>query len=109
MTSLRRLTGWAFFLECAILAVSLNACSSSGGNSGPGRVLSSIAVTPQTASIGIGATQQFKATGTYSDGSTLDITTTVQWKSSDTTVATIQLSGGLATGAGTGTAQLQRR
>jgi hypothetical protein len=31
-------------------------------------------VTPANPSIGVGATQQFKATGTYSDNSTADLT-----------------------------------
>ena len=64
--------------------------------------LVSIAVTPATASIPQGLTQQYSATGTYSDDSTADITTDVTWISSVTSVATIN-SSGLATGEGDGT------
>jgi len=62
--------------------------------------LVSIAVTPGSASIVLGSTQQFMATGTYADNSTKNLTSSVTWTSSVTTVATI--SGGLATSAGVG-------
>jgi hypothetical protein len=55
--------------------------------------LKSIAVTPANPSIQAGSTQQFTATGTYSDGSTQNITTQVNWSSSNTGVATINSSG----------------
>jgi len=63
--------------------------------------LESIEVTPETASIPKGLTQQYMATGTYSDASTADITSSVTWESSATAVATID-SVGLATGVGEG-------
>jgi len=68
-------------------------------------ILVSIAVTPAAPSIAKGTTQPFAATGTYSDGSTLDVTSSVAWSSSDTGVATIA-AGGLATGTGQGTSQI---
>ena len=68
--------------------------------------LKSIAVAPATPSIGLNATQQFSAIGTYSDGSTQDISGIVRWASSNTSAATISASSGLATGVGTGTAQI---
>ncbi len=68
-------------------------------------VLVSIAVTPANPSIAKGATKQFNATGTYSDGSTLDVTSSATWISSNTGVATIT-AGGLATGAAQGTSQI---
>ena len=68
--------------------------------------LSSIAVTPPNALTAPAGTVQFVATGTYSDGSTQKITNAVNWTSSDTTVATIQPAGGLATGQGAGLATL---
>lgn len=67
--------------------------------------LVSIAVTPDAGTIDYGATQQFTATGTYSDTSTADITGDVTWDSSDDAVATIS-AGGLATGTGVGTATI---
>jgi len=72
-------------------------------------LLTSIAVAPSSASVGLGGSQQFTATGTYSDGSTQDITTTASWSVDLATVATIGNtpgSQGLAQGLGTGTATI---
>lgn len=63
--------------------------------------VTSIAVTPATASIAVGATQQFTATATYSDNTTAVITTTAAWTSGNTTVA-IALNTGVATGLSAG-------
>ena len=68
-------------------------------------VLVSIAVTPQSASIPLGTTQQFQATGTYSDGSTQNLTSSVVWSSNAPTVASIS-SGGLASGIALGSATI---
>ncbi len=68
--------------------------------------LTSIAITPNPASVAVGATVQFTATGTYSDASTADITTLVAWSSAPTSTATIGASTGLATGVANGTAQI---
>ncbi|MEA3223278.1 MAG: Ig-like domain-containing protein, partial [Thermodesulfobacteriota bacterium] len=57
-------------------------------------VLESIEVTPADSEIPLGNAQQFTATGTYSDSSTQDITTSVTWSSSDTGVATISNASG---------------
>jgi hypothetical protein len=67
--------------------------------------LNSIAVTPAIATIPKGLTQQYTATGTYSDASTADITSSVTWASSATAVATID-SVGLATGVGDGSTNI---
>ena len=67
--------------------------------------LLSIAVTPETASIERGSTQQYTAIGTYSDDSTADISTDVAWASSNTWVATINEQG-LATGLDEGIATI---
>ena len=66
-----------------------------------GAQLTSIAVAPASASIQIGATQQFTATGNYSDGSTQNLTSTATWASTSPAVAGV--SAGLATGASAGT------
>jgi len=68
--------------------------------------LQSIAVTPPSPTIAVDTTQQFKATGTYSDNSTQDITTSVAWASSDMNFATIGTSTGLASGVAVGTTQI---
>lgn len=67
--------------------------------------LSSLSVTPATASIALGTTQQFTATGTYSDHSTQDLTTQVTWGSTDASKATVNAQG-LATAAGTGSTDI---
>ena len=68
--------------------------------------LSSIAVTPANPSVTAGMTEQFKATGTFSDNSTQDLTATAKWSSSATAVATIS-SSGLATCLTAGTTMIQ--
>lgn len=68
----------------------------------PPVVLASIAVTPPTASVGVGAAQQYNATATYSNGSTALITNAVVWSSSQVAVATVA-SSGVATGLTVGT------
>ncbi|MBI5499403.1 MAG: Ig-like domain-containing protein [Deltaproteobacteria bacterium] len=63
--------------------------------------LVSISITPQPATVQVGATRQFTATGNFSDGSTMPLTTLVTWASGDVSRATISNaagSNGLATG-----------
>lgn len=55
--------------------------------------ITSIAVSPTSATIASGQTQKFTATATYSDGRTADISTAVTWTSSATSKATIDYSG----------------
>jgi hypothetical protein len=75
--------------------------------------LKAIAVTPATATVTAGNSQQFKATGTYDDGSTPDITLAVTWTSSAINIAQISNAAGsnglastLVAGAATITATL---
>lgn len=51
--------------------------------------LASITVTPASPSVVAGASQQFTATGRYTDDSVMDVTTTAIWSSSAPTVATV--------------------
>ena len=55
--------------------------------------LVSLAVTPANPSVAKGLTEQFTATGTYTDGTTADLTSQVTWASANTAVATISASG----------------
>ncbi|MGC2637038.1 MAG: Ig-like domain-containing protein [Acidobacteriaceae bacterium] len=91
----------------ASITASLNGVSGSATltvtSSAP--TLTSIAVTPATPSITAGATQQFTATGTYSDGTTKNITNSVNWTSSNTSAATIN-GAGLATGVAAGSSTI---
>jgi hypothetical protein len=66
-------------------------------------VVVSIALTPVNPSVALGLTQQFTATGTFSDGTTSDITATAAWTSSNTQVATIAGTAGKAATLATGT------
>jgi len=80
------------------------ACGSKGGGSASfssAASLSSLQVTPAAGSIATGATQQFTATGKFSDGSSKDVTSSVQWSSTAATVASVS-SNGLATGVAAG-------
>jgi hypothetical protein len=64
-----------------------------------------ITVTPVDAAIEVDGTQQFTATGLYSDGSESVLTSTAEWRSQDPDIATIE-PGGLATGVSEGTARI---
>ena len=73
-------------------------------------VLVSIAVTPTNPSIAPGTTEQFVATGHYSDNSSKNLTSSATWSSGSTNVATISNSGGtqgLATALASGTSTIQ--
>ncbi|MGD0020211.1 MAG: putative Ig domain-containing protein [Candidatus Limnocylindrales bacterium] len=72
----------------------------------PPPTLTAIAVTPATPTIATGTPQQFTATGTYSDATTADLTSSVTWASSSPVVATIGATTGLALGASPGTSTI---
>ncbi len=61
--------------------------------SGTGIQLSSIAVTPNPATTQMGNKIQFTATGTYTDNSTQNLSSAVNWNSTSMTVATISTAG----------------
>lgn len=68
--------------------------------------LASLAITPATSSLPLGNSQQLSATGTFTDGSTQDLTNSVTWESSDPAVASVTTAGMLQTKS-VGTANLQ--
>ena len=71
--------------------------------------LTSVAITPLNSSVTLGNTQQFTATGSFSDGTTQDITLTTHWSSSSASVATIANApsvAGVATTHGVGTTSI---
>jgi len=91
------------------ISAALGSVNSSTGVTVNKNPLVGIVVTPVNPSISTGQTQQFTATGTYSDGSMQDLTKTAHWSSSSSGVATINngvSGGGLATGQGTGSATI---
>lgn len=93
-------------LVVLVVALFTAACGSGGGGSVPPPTLVSIAVTPDAPYLFVGRTQQFTAIGTYSDSTSKDITTAVVWSSDPPAVASVTLTGGLATGASVGTATI---
>src|SRR5207247_5566729 len=95
-----------FLIVCTISL--LSSCGGGGSSSPtsgsgpnvpppPTASLTLLQVTPGNASVAASSTQQFSATGKYSDGSSKDLTSSVLWSSSDTSVASVN-NGGLATG-----------
>lgn len=71
------------------------------------KALQTITVSPVSATIvGLAQTMNFAATGSYSDGSSADITTLVAWSSSTPAVATIVATTGVATSVGAGTSTI---
>ena len=55
--------------------------------------LSSIQVTPATANVAAGFNQSFRATGSFSNGQTLDLSSAVTWSSSNTNNVTVNSLG----------------
>jgi hypothetical protein len=70
--------------------------------------LTSIAVTPSNSAINLGTSQAFVAQGSFTDGSTVNITVQVAWSSSNNAVATIS-SNGVASSASKGTTTIEAR
>jgi uncharacterized protein YjdB len=100
--------GWVVLVLAALVCAGCGSSSSSSTNTTPPPTpsLKSISVTAAQPSIALGGTQQFKAAGTYSDGSTKDLTGTATWSSSSTLVATVT-SAGLVSGVHSGTTTIE--
>ena len=76
-----------------------------GGAVAPSVSLVSIEVTPADPVLALGTTTQLKATGIYSDNTKKDLTSTVEWDTSDISVATVH--SGLARSIARGTATIK--
>jgi len=87
---------WILFL----LLLALAGCGGGGGGTDGTTVipatktLVSITVTPTDPVAAVGTTVQFAALGTFSDSTTQDLTASVAWGSTNTSVATISNAGG---------------
>jgi Kelch motif/Galactose oxidase, central domain len=105
------------FLWVMLAALGLASCGGGGGYSPPGKgqstpppvTLESISVTPTPGTPtpftgGVGFGRQMIATGTYSDGTTADLTSTAVWSSSSTSIATV--SAGVVSGVALETATI---
>jgi len=88
----------------------LTACSGVKNQQGSGgsASLTALSVTPSAVSIAVAATVSLHVTGTYSDGSTKDLTPSVTWSSSDPNAASVSASG-VATGVATGVVTVTAR
>ena len=90
---------------CFLLA----ACNGVKNPSGSGpATLTGLSVTPSAVSLATAASISLHATGTYSDGSTKDLTASATWSSSDSNVATVT-SAGVVTGVVTGAVTITAR
>jgi hypothetical protein len=91
-------------------SVTVSATSGSTTGSAPLTVgapnLLSLSLSPASPTISTGQTQQFTATGNYTDGSTHDLTSGATWASTIASVATVNNTG-LATGVSAGTTMIQ--
>lgn len=106
----------ALLCSAALLGAGLLAACGSGDQGRdpilgiPAATLVSVAVTPATASIAIGATQQLTSTAVYTDGSARDVTATATWTSASTAIATVSAAGvtkGVSAGAAVVTATFE--
>ncbi len=110
MNALKRYSR-TLFCAAGFLAAALVAGCGGGGDQGrdpilglPAADLVSVAVTPATASVAIGASQKLVATATYTDGSSRDVTVGAAWTSATPAVATVNATSGVAVGVSVGNA-----
>jgi uncharacterized protein YjdB len=98
-------------LLCSVgfLAAALVAGCGGGGDQGrdpilglPAADLVSVAVSPALATVNIGASQQYVAVATYTDGSSRDVSNGAAWTSATPAVATVGAASGLAAGVNAG-------
>ena len=75
----------------------LSGCGGGGGGGSavtpPTRTLSSVQVSPATATVAAGSTAQYTATAIYSDSTKTDVTTQATWSSNAASVASVDSSG----------------
>lgn len=96
------------WLMALLFSTLLAACGGGGGQDPapvvpPASVVVSVAVTPATSAVPINGVQAFVATATFGDGSTRDVSTTTNWSSGATSIATVGQATGVVTGVSAGT------
>ena len=99
---MKRYSDFGLILTAVALAVLAASC---GQFFPSASTITSITISPASAQILPGGTQQYSATGTFGNNTTGDVTSQVTWKSSATNVATIDTSG-LATAVALGTTNI---
>lgn len=93
------------FSAAILLSLALG-CGAGSNSSSPPSSLTSIEISPPSAAIRLGTSQQYTATGSYSDGTQQDVTTSVAWTSSQPGAVFVNNQNGrngFATGIGEGT------
>jgi trimeric autotransporter adhesin len=100
-------TGFASSVAQGTATITATAAGVSGSTTitAPAPALVSITLSSSGLTLPLGTTQQFSATGTYSDGSSQDLTSTATWTSSSAS-ATVS-SSGLVTGVSPGNSTIQ--
>ena len=93
----------------AVISATLNSVTTNVTVSVTAATLTAIAVTPAAPSIAAGQTQQFTATGTYSDGTSQDLTNTAPWASATPAAATVDTVTGLATAVAAGSSVISAK
>jgi Bacterial Ig-like domain (group 2)/Kelch motif/Galactose oxidase, central domain len=92
----------ALAVGSTVITASLGSASGSITLTVTPAIVESIAITPSPATVGVGVTQQLTATGSFSDGSTQNVTTAATWNSDTPSVATVGPTTGLLTGVAIG-------
>lgn len=90
----------------SMIVASSGSISGSASLTVTGATLTSITVTPASSTIPLGTIEQLTATGTFSDGSTQDVTNSATWYSSASSIASVTTGSGLVTAKRTGTASI---
>lgn len=76
-----------------IITATINGISTTATLNVTTPALNSITIAPSSVTVYQGTALQLKATGQYADGSTVDVTNTATWSSSDNTIATVSAQG----------------
>jgi hypothetical protein len=110
--TLTQTSRFSLILSAAAAAIVLGfvACPGHHSSNSTAVTLLAVAVTPTNPTVAFGTTQQFSATGSYSDGTTADLTALADWSSSDAAtgeVSTLDGSRGLATGIAAGSTTIR--
>src|SRR5579863_2660145 len=79
--------------SCGALLTSCGGGGGGGGGSSSGKTLLAIAISPATQTVPTGVFAQYTATGTYSDGSTQNLTNQVTWGTESAVNVSIGASG----------------
>jgi uncharacterized protein YjdB len=93
---------WVLSFALLLAACSgMKSQSNGGGGGGGSATLTGLTVTPLSATVIVSKTQSLKATGSYSDGTSKDLTASVTWSSADANTASVNAAG-VVTGTATG-------